>query len=356
MKKIYMYVLLFICVLSLSAQEMITGEIVYLEGEVNLSRNGEFLPFHEVDMGTIIEEEDMIRTGPDGYAEVELSYPQEGTLLKIQANTAFYFDNRSAGEKNTTSINLLSGTIGLKVSKLAKNQNMNVETQSAVMGIRGTDFDVNMAPTGEILITCEEGKVSCSTPAMEVFSIPGQVCEQADGKDFNARNVPVEELNSYKKNWWNARMEALVTIGPMAAEYYSGRYDRQLRLFDDAWLSLKREQKLFKEYADLLEKGGSVSRSKANIDKITLTAPIIKMRSVLPLMEEVFYTMLVLEEYQNKGAFTGSTDYFKNFSRGKDSMEEVIVLARYYMSIYEKITDMANPFGTGGMMGSMLGN
>jgi hypothetical protein len=162
MKKIYMYVLLFICVLSLSAQEMVTGEIVYLEGEVNLSRNGEFLPFHEVDMGTIIEEEDMIRTGPDGYAEVELSYPQEGTLLKIQANTAFYFDNRSTGEKNTTSINLLSGTIGLKVSKLAKNQNMNVETQSAVMGIRGTDFDVNMAPTGEILITCEEGKVSCS--------------------------------------------------------------------------------------------------------------------------------------------------------------------------------------------------
>jgi hypothetical protein len=39
-------------------------------------------------------------------------------------------------------------------------------------------------------------------------------------------------------------MEALVTIGPMAAEYYSGRYDRQLRLFDDAWLSLKRAETL----------------------------------------------------------------------------------------------------------------
>jgi hypothetical protein len=89
MKKIYMYVLLFICVLSLSAQGMITGEIVYLEGEVNLSRNGEFLPFHEVDMGTIIEEEDMIRTGPDGYAEVEYPTPRRGLFLKYRRTLPF---------------------------------------------------------------------------------------------------------------------------------------------------------------------------------------------------------------------------------------------------------------------------
>ena len=206
MKKnsLYVLIILFIgSIFSLTAQETVTGEIIYIEGEVNLSRNGVMLPYYEVDMGTAIEEEDMVRTGSDGYVEVELAYPRQGTLLKIQANTAFYFENRTGGDKSTTNIKLLSGSIGLKVSKLANNQSMNVETQSAVMGIRGTDFDVNKSPTGEILVTCEEGKVSCSTPAMEVFSFPGQIAEQSDGKDFDTKEISVQDLLSYKDNWWN---------------------------------------------------------------------------------------------------------------------------------------------------------
>lgn len=340
MKMIFTTAIALLFSLALTGQEALKGEIIYLEGEVNISRRGEFLPAHDVDMGTQVEDEDMVRTGADGYAEIELAYPDQGTLLKIQPDTAFYFEKREDRAESVVNLTLLNGTLGLKVNKLASNQSMNVETQSAVMGIRGTLFDVNKSATGEILITCEEGRVSCSTPAMETFSYPGQICEQSDGKDFTTREVALEDLPLYREYWWKLRMDALVSLGPLAAEYYSGRYGRQVILFDDAWNALRREEKLLREYEELIIRGETVSRSQATRDKMTLTTPIIKMRSSLPLMEEVFYTMLALESYHNRGVFTGGAAYFKDFNRRKDSLERDIVRARYYLTLYGKISEM----------------
>lgn len=354
MKRIIICALLIVSALSLSAQQ-VRGEIIYLDGDVNVSRRGELLPVYEVDMGLSVEEEDIIRTGSNGYIEIELAYPQQGSLLKIQPNTAFYFETKVESGKSKTRISLLNGTIGLKVSKLTSNQSMDVETQSAVMGIRGTEFDVNRAPTGELLVTCWEGKVSCATPAMESFSQPGIISLQEDGKDFSNANIPVEELDAYREKWWTARLEALVSMGPISSEYYYNRYKTQSALFNEAFENVEDEDRLFREYEKMMDEGVEPTMSKATQDKITLTSPVIEMRSILPVMEEIFYTLLVLEEYHSNGSFNlADRKYFKDFNKEKDDLERDIILARYYLTLYGKISR----FSAGGnsMMSDMLEN
>ena len=51
------------------------GEIVYLEGIVDVKRGGELLDWTTVDIGTPIERYDLIETGDDGFAEIELDSP-----------------------------------------------------------------------------------------------------------------------------------------------------------------------------------------------------------------------------------------------------------------------------------------
>ncbi len=347
-------IILAVCMslLSLSAQNAVRGEIAYLEGDVTISRKGEILPFYEVDMGLTLEEEDVIRTGQNGYLEIDMSYPASGSLLKIQPDTVFYFESRENGGSSSARVNIISGSIGLKVSKLARNESLNVETQSAVMGIRGTEFFVNKSPTGELLITCREGKVSCATPAMETFAIPGTVCLQNDGQDFKDEAVPVGRLDQYREQWWKARTDALVSLGPLAVEYYGGRYTRQLPLFNDAWEELNRNNRLFEEYESILARGETPAMAKATRDKMTLTSSVIKMRSALPLMEEIFYTLLILDEYQRRGLFNDSSRNLKDFGKRRDSLEKEIVKSRYYLSLYSQISRLAG--GGGSALDSMM--
>ncbi|MDC7221057.1 MAG: FecR family protein [Spirochaetales bacterium] len=355
MKKSAFVFLLTLFLLPLSAQSFMEGEIIYLEGDVNVSRNGEWLPYYEVDMGLSVEENDIIKTGPDGYLEIELTYPGQGGLLKVQADTVFYFEGRETGGVRTAKVNLLNGSLGLKVAKLASNEKMNVETQTAVMGIRGTEFIVDRSPTGEVLVSCNEGRVSCAASRTETYSIPGMVCLQNENQSFKEEAVPVEELEEYRSDWWDLRIEALVKLGPLSVDYYLGRYENQLPQFNQAWSELARQEELFTKYEALIRSGETPDRSKATRDKISLTSPIIKMRSALPLMEEIYYTLYTLEQYQSRGFFEGNEQAMRDFDRNEKLLENQIIKAHYYLDLYGQISSYAAG-GTNSTLNSMLNN
>ncbi|MDC7224663.1 MAG: FecR family protein, partial [Spirochaetales bacterium] len=305
-----------------------------------------------VDTGLFLEEEDVIKTGLDGYLEISLTYPSEGSHLKVQPDTIFFFESKEDTGGRSARVNLLGGTLALKVNRLADNESMNVETQSAVMGIRGTEFQVSKAPTGEILVSCEEGKVSCATETGETYSLPGTVCLQNDGRNFTDEAVAPEDLESYRAEWWNRRMEALTKLGPLAMEYYLGRYENQESRFDNAWKELLRHEDIFKEYESIIESGRTPSTVKATRDKMALTSAVIRMRSALPLMEETFYTLSLLEEYRSRGNFTSGAS-LRNFNRDRNSREKELLKARYYLAMYAKISRYAGG-GSGSALDSML--
>ena len=62
------------------------GEFVYIGGEVGIIRNGNSLPEDQIRVGTGIRNYDLVKTGSDGSAEIEVLSPRSpGTILMISS-------------------------------------------------------------------------------------------------------------------------------------------------------------------------------------------------------------------------------------------------------------------------------
>jgi hypothetical protein len=135
--------------------------------------------------GVDVEEDDIIETGDNAGAQVEL---QDGTLLKLGATSRmlladYKFD--SGGNVVSAGLEVLSGWLRFAVSKLRSNESRYaISTPTMTIGIRGTEgvIEAHGARGGLYL---EEGEVAVR--AAEAGSVPvraGEYIEHASKQPF----------------------------------------------------------------------------------------------------------------------------------------------------------------------------
>lgn len=135
--------------ITLGASENILS---YLEGEVWVTLQGsEF----QGDFGMELSDGDIVETGPDGLAVIDLG---NYGVLKITENTTLKLETTG----RNTHLDLQSGSLFTKVAKLTTDS-FNVQTDSVVAGIRGTEFFMSYGKTIEespdIWLCVNEGTV-----------------------------------------------------------------------------------------------------------------------------------------------------------------------------------------------------
>jgi hypothetical protein len=119
------------------------GLIKVSAGSVEIERAGARL---KAEVGTPVQVSDVLRTGPDGSAGITFS---DNSLLSIGPNTVFevdkyQFDSTThAGEFQGS---LRQGRLAAISGKMVKQspESMKIRTPSAVMGVRGTEFVVQV--------------------------------------------------------------------------------------------------------------------------------------------------------------------------------------------------------------------
>lgn len=124
------------------------GMVKTSRGAVSIERGGERLP---APVGTAVFAADKVRTGVDGSVGIAL---RDHTLLSAGPNTVltlnrFAFDSTThAGGMQAT---VGKGTLSVVTGKLAKEAPDSVEfrTPAAVLGVRGTEFAVEVVRGGE---------------------------------------------------------------------------------------------------------------------------------------------------------------------------------------------------------------
>lgn len=133
------------------------GEIVYIYGEVTVLRGSEELA---ADFGMAVGQEDTIATGPEAMALISLP---GNTDLKLRENTRLSLD--TLGE--TVSVHLSAGSVFSKVARTLTRR-YSVRTETAVMGVRGTEFFVAYGRTidahPDIWVCVNSGVVEVSIP------------------------------------------------------------------------------------------------------------------------------------------------------------------------------------------------
>lgn len=119
------------------------GQIKIAKGTVHVERDGKHLP---AEVGMAVRQSDVLVTGDDGSAGVTFS---DNSLLSTGPNSVlvvdhYTFDSTTHAGKFDAS--LKKGTLAVVSGKIVKQSPgaMRVRTPAAIMGVRGTDFMVQV--------------------------------------------------------------------------------------------------------------------------------------------------------------------------------------------------------------------
>mgnify|MGYP006295755711 CR=1 FL=1 len=354
--------LLFLSVVSAGFSAPPAAEIVYMEGTVDVYRDGTKIEAGRVDIGFIVEEFDMVETGVNGFVEMALSSGYGGgAVVQVEPDTSFYFGGIETEERRETEFSTMAGCMAYKVKKLSGNEAFRVRTESAVMGVRGTLFDVTISPEGSVLVTCEEGRVAVTDEEerSSYYSEPGQVVEKLTEQGVETRRVDPSQLEDYRSDWEKTRLEVFKRGAPTFIKSYGRRYMRYLPKFEEAYGELERHRRTLERF----EGGEGASLGTAFKAKSEVSPAVVRMRSILPMFEHVFFRLQTLERYHSQGIGQGMIDsrtsserFFRNYRsesrRVKRQLSETYYLLRLYQKLHQATGGggpslLDDPFGEG---------
>jgi hypothetical protein len=327
---------------SLAAGDRI-GETAYLEGDVSVMRNGDELSPSDVQVGMGIENFDLLSTGADGLAEVRMTSPKAASMtVKLSANTKFSFELSRIGSKQQSSVNLITGSLSLKVSKLTGAQDVKVRTESTAMGVRGTQFTVTAPPSGDILVTCDEGEVVCTDEdGRNISAAPGTAIEKQEGEALRKVPIAVSDLETFRANWLAERIEALKANALQAITNYAKLYDSMTMQFLLDYGALMKNKAVLNKWVQEDKKGQVGGRLEVMKEKKEIIGLLFKLRKTLFRFERVYYRLLELKAYHDQGYGKGfirtgvtTDDFFAGMEKDKKDLERAMATVRYVAKLY----------------------
>ena len=147
--------------------------ITFISGEVLVAFSDDW---QEAQIGDFLEEDDIIRVGEESYCELQFG---DVGALRIQDNTEVLLQDVFLNpEESNVGVKLVAGSLLAKVSKLTGNDKFAVKTESAVCGVRGTEFGVTITDDGSTKLAVKEGKVAVLPATVDVDEIKEKLADQ----------------------------------------------------------------------------------------------------------------------------------------------------------------------------------
>jgi hypothetical protein len=127
--------------------------VEYLSGRVSVLRDSQ--PW-ALDIGAQVRPQQIIITGPDGYAKFKVS---DGSTFEVFPNSRVTFRNTPGDWKDL--LEMWLGRVKVHIEKLNGQPNNNrVRTPTAIISVRGTTFDVQIEDEQDTtLVSVDEGLV-----------------------------------------------------------------------------------------------------------------------------------------------------------------------------------------------------
>jgi hypothetical protein len=341
--------------LAVGAQEV--GRIAYLEGRVEIVRDGTIRSGFDVSIGDSLRELDLIQTGGDGYVEIELVDPA-GSVVRVFEDSAYYLEVTADTAGNEVArLKLLTGTLEVAVNNVSRRSRLDVETRGAVFGVRGTEFDVLTAPDESVLLGVREGTVAAGTQGSSVTVSAGSAAERTEGGSFRQQQVPNGDFEGYYDRWTAQRLEVFRAGAPVFVRAYAGRYLDSI----DSFRAAHRELQAFRPRLENAARSGS-SLGSDMLLRQEISPAIIRMRSILPIFENTVYRLRELSRFHAQGIGVTSIGsgtsraFFERFAMQEGDLLRDLGEVRYLFRLYGQIEERSfgglpggeSPFGTSG--------
>ena len=146
-----------------------TATITFLTGDVEETSSSTWTP---ANIGDTVAAGDRVRVGADSYCELQFG---NLAMARIEANSEVAISRLELGASRQVAVGLNAGAIVSKVQKLAGQDRYQIQTQTAVAGVRGTEFRVAASNAGQTDLSVKEGVVTVIPPqAIIAASTPAQ--------------------------------------------------------------------------------------------------------------------------------------------------------------------------------------
>lgn len=171
------------------APELDQGLITFFSGNVYILDGQEWW---DVNIGDFVEASDVIKTELDSYCEIQFG---DTAVVKVQQNTEIAMETLMLdGENANVALNMQNGSVLCKVQKLAGGDKFKVKTQTAVCGVRGTEFGVQAETDKKTKVAVKEGSVSVLPSTIDVDKLKEKVANK--GEDVQNLLAQIEETAS----------------------------------------------------------------------------------------------------------------------------------------------------------------
>jgi hypothetical protein len=273
------------------------GSIDYIEGSVSISRSGKV--FSAPEIGDDLFSGDLIKTQADGKLVVALDKNTGmGGTLTIKSRSTLYLNLDELKGQPRTNIQLLTGAIGSKVNKLAGSPTVEVTTSSAVMAVRGTEYEVAVSVNADdsggsqqaIVVVCTQSKVAVDDGQGEIEVGEGKVLEKRPGTRARFIPVAVSSAKGYSEKWIADEIVAFRADAPRALGAYAKRYADLSARFEAAYAPF-RDSPLPKKWADEDRAGTKVNPLEPAVlrEKKEMAGYLLNIKKVLTSFERVYY-------------------------------------------------------------------
>ena len=171
-----------------------TGVLIYTAGEVEVQTTGTWTP---IDTGETVSIDAKVRTGKKSACDIQ--FARLGVVHLAETTEISLKTIGVSSKKKAVDLELLTGAVTAKVSKLLGNDRFQVKTDTVVCGVRGTRFVVTKKTGTPTTVGVAEGSVAILPPTY-------------DAKKFDDLAVSPEQ-NTLIQAIKNSILESSTTVG-----------------------------------------------------------------------------------------------------------------------------------------------
>jgi len=359
------------------------GILVYLDGTVEIHKNGEITGPKSLNPGFELEDYDLLETGSDGSAEFDINtFISDGTYdrisVKIENNTSVYFKTSVNQDDGFLQLILFTGGITVNTGKLSSGINMTVRAAgNAVIKVNDAEFGVLTAPDGSILVTCYEGSLECgiapgigSGSAFTEKAFSGMIVDVIQGRHLKIVDISPEMFDVYKTEWSAEKLRMFRAGSFSLTKPVIIKYEEYLEKYNLFYKEFRGYDKIFRKYKDLNivpekpsipdDNNSIISKSDNSAqnetvdenmemndiiaDKMKVSPAILRMRNVFFTYEELFYRIKEIKSYHDQVPVKGSLrkkydidDFMKDFQKNYKAAEKKNSYVRQSFNIYSKM-------------------
>lgn len=336
------------------------GKFDYVEGDVELTRNGTVLS--RVSIGMAIEHMDVIATSENGLATISFT-PDSGLSgsIQISPKTTALIRKDAIGGVATNEVQLLAGSVNLKVKKLAGSRvNAQVRTPTSVLGVRGTEFVV-ASFNGSVLVATKEGEVACNPWSMtsgtlssaRLSSVPGTLVEILEngamkGSDFPKENFE-ENWKSIKARWSDYQVELIVANPVAMLNMFAGNWNQYAKGLENAAASLQANTALqtwMRQGSDFSFNYGETVKEKMSVMQDLIAVRPQMLMSIIAMYRIEELIPYIPDSAKGQKLITGQTvdSFIKDYTRQLRGVKDAISLFYTAEKLYMLRNDGESPF------------